>query len=34
MDAVAGRGKRRPYGKPVYQPKANTPLTISPFQSQ
>jgi len=31
MDAVAGRFKRRPYGKPVYQPKPNTPLTISPF---
>ena len=30
-DAVAGRFKRRPYGKPVYQPKPNTPLTISPF---
>jgi adenine-specific DNA-methyltransferase len=28
---VNGRLKRRPFGKPVYQPRPNTPLTISPF---
>jgi hypothetical protein len=30
-EAVAGRLKRRPFGKPVYEPSPNTPLTISPF---
>jgi len=29
--AGAGRLRRRPPGKPVYQPKPNTPLTTSPF---
>ncbi|MGA2241413.1 MAG: site-specific DNA-methyltransferase [Verrucomicrobiota bacterium] len=29
--AVAGRLKRRPFGKPVYQPEPNTRLTTSPF---
>jgi adenine-specific DNA-methyltransferase len=29
--AATGRLRRRPFGKPVYQPKPNTPLTISPF---
>lgn len=30
-DAIAGRLRRRPFGKPVYQPKPGTPLTTSPF---
>jgi hypothetical protein len=29
--AVAGKLKRRPFGKPVYQPEPNTRLTTSPF---
>lgn len=28
--AVAGTLKRRPFGKPVYEPKPNTPLTTPP----
>jgi len=30
-DAIAGHVRRRPFGQPVYNPKPNTPLTISPF---
>lgn len=30
-DALAGRLRRRLFGKPVYQPRVNTPLTTSPF---
>jgi adenine-specific DNA-methyltransferase len=32
-DAIAGHLKRRPFGKPVYQPRANTRLTTNPFVS-
>jgi adenine-specific DNA-methyltransferase len=30
-DAVVGKLRRRPFGKPVYEPKPNTPLTTNPF---
>jgi adenine-specific DNA-methyltransferase len=30
-DAMTGRLRRRPFGKPVYEPRPNTPLTTSPF---
>ncbi len=29
-DAIAGNLRRRPFGKPVYEPKPNTPLTTPP----
>ena len=32
--ATSGLLKRRPFGKPVYQPKPNTTLTTSPFNSR